>query len=255
MLLVIDIGNTNITLGVFENDERKMTARLSTQTDKTGDQYAVELISILTIHKIDIKDLSGCIVSSVVPSISNSLKKACRLIGIKTPMFVGPGVKTGLDIKIDNPAQLGADLVVGAVAAIEKYPLPCIILDLGTATTLSVIDKNGAFLGGSISAGIGISLEALNLRTSQLPDISIETPKSVIGKNSIESMQSGLVIGAACMIDGLIERIESELGQKVSIVATGGLATEVIKNCKREIIINDDLLLDGLKAIYEKNKK
>lgn len=255
MLLVIDIGNTNITLGVFENDERKMTARISTQTDKTGDQYAVELISILNIHKIDIKDLSGCIVSSVVPSISNSLKKACRLIGIKAPMFVGPGVKTGLDIKIDNPAQLGADLVVGAVAAIEKYPLPCIILDLGTATTLSVIDKNGAFLGGTISAGIGISLEALNLRTSQLPGISVETPKSVIGKNSIESMQSGLVIGAACMIDGLIERIESELGQSASIVATGGLAPEVIKNCKREIVINDDLLLDGLKAIYEKNKK
>lgn len=255
MLLVIDIGNTNITLGVFENDERKMTARISTQTDKTGDQYAVELISILNIHKIDIKDLSGCIVSSVVPSISNSLKKACRLIGIKAPMFVGPGVKTGLDIKIDNPAQLGADLVVGAVATIEKYPLPCIILDLGTATTLSVIDKNGAFLGGTISAGIGISLEALNLRTSQLPGISVETPKSVIGKNSIESMQSGLVIGAACMIDGLIERIESELGQSASIVATGGLAPEVIKNCKREIVINDDLLLDGLKAIYEKNKK
>lgn len=255
MLLVIDIGNTNITLGVFEKDERKMTARISTQTDKTGDQYAVELISILNIHKIDIKDLSGCIVSSVVPSISNSLKKACRLIGIKAPMFVGPGVKTGLDIKIDNPAQLGADLVVGAVAAIEKYPLPCIILDLGTATTLSVIDKNGAFLGGTISAGIGISLEALNLRTSQLPGISVETPKSVIGKNSIESMQSGLVIGAACMIDGLIERIESELGQSASIVATGGLAPEVIKNCKREIVINDDLLLDGLKAIYEKNKK
>lgn len=255
MLLVIDIGNTNITLGVFEKDERKMTARISTQTDKTGDQYAVELISILNIHKIDIKDLSGCIVSSVVPSISNSLKKACRLIGIKAPMFVGPGVKTGLDIKIDNPAQLGADLVVGAVAAIEKYPLPCIILDLGTATTLSVIDKNGAFLGGTISAGIGISLEALNLRTSQLPGISVETPKSVIGRNSIESMQSGLVIGAACMIDGLIERIESELGQSASIVATGGLAPEIIKNCKREIVINDDLLLDGLKAIYEKNKK
>ncbi|MBQ7128996.1 MAG: type III pantothenate kinase, partial [Clostridia bacterium] len=156
---------------------------------------------------------------------------------------------------IDNPAQLGADLVVGAVAAIDKYPLPLVILDLGTATTISVIDKQGSFLGGPICAGIGISLEALTSKTSQLPGISIETPKSVIGKNSIDSMKAGLVIGSACMIEGLVERIEDELGEKVSIVATGGLAAEVVKNCKKEIEINDDLLLDGLKLIYEKNKK
>ncbi len=255
MLLVIDIGNTNITLGVFDGDKKRMTARISTQADKTGEQYAVEIITILGLHKIEVENLDGCIVSSVVPALSNAFKKVCKLLGINNPIFVGPGVKTGLNIKIDNPAQLGADLVVGAVAAIDKYPLPLVILDLGTATTISVIDKQGSFLGGPICAGIGISLEALTSKTSQLPGISIETPKSVIGKNSIDSMKAGLVIGSACMIEGLVERIEDELGEKVSIVATGGLAAEVVKNCKKEIEINDDLLLDGLKLIYEKNKK
>ena len=255
MLLVIDIGNTNITLGVFDGDEKKMTARISTQTNKTGEQYAVEIMTILWLHKIKAEELKGCIVSSVVPALSRAFKKACGLIGIEEPLFVGPGIKTGLNIKIDNPAQLGADLAVGAVAAINKYPLPLVILDLGTATTISVIDKEGSFLGGPICAGLGISLEALTSKTSQLPGISLETPKSVIGKNSIDSMKAGLVIGSACMIEGLISRIEEELGEKVFVVATGGLAAEVVKNCKREIIINDDLLLDGLKFIYEKNKK
>ena len=212
-------------------------------------------MNFLNIHEINREDLDGCFVPSVVPSLKNAFKRACNLIKIQKTLFVGPGVKTGLDIKIDNPAQLGADLVVGAVAAIKKYPMPCIILDLGTATTISVLDKNGSFLGGPICAGIGISLEALTSRTSQLPGISLETPKSVIGKNSIDSMKAGLVIGSACMIDGLIERIEDELGQKATIVATGGLAPEVVKNCRRDIIINDNLLLDGLKAIYEKNVK
>ena len=255
MLLVVDIGNTNITLGVFDGDENKMIARMATEKSKTADQYAVDLNNVLNIHEINREDLDGCIVSSVVPSLTNAFKRALKILKIEKTLFVGPGVKTGLDIKIDNPAQLGADLVVGAVAAIKKYPMPCIILDLGTATTISVLDKNGSFLGGPICAGIGISLEALTSRTSQLPGISLETPKSVIGKNSIDSMKAGLVIGSACMIDGLIERIEEELGESATIVATGGLATEVVKNCKRDIIINDNLLLDGLKAIYEKNVK
>lgn len=255
MLLVVDIGNTNITLGVFDGDENKMIARMATEKTKTADQYAVELLNVLNIHEINREDLDGCIVSSVVPSLTNAFKRACNLIKIQKTLFVEPGVKTGLDIKIDNPAQLGADLVVGAVAAIKKYPMPCIILDLGTATTISVLDKNGSFLGGPICAGIGISLEALTSRTSQLPGISLETPKSVIGKNSIDSMKAGLVIGSACMIEGLIDRIEEELGEKATIVATGGLAPEVVKNCRRDIIINDNLLLDGLKEIYEKNVK
>ena len=253
MLLVVDIGNTNITLGVFDNDERKMIARMATLVNKTADQYAVELIQILNIYDVSKEDIDGCIVSSVVPVVTNAIKKALSLIKVKKTLFVGPGVKTGLDIKIDNPAQLGADLVVGAVAAIKLYKMPCIILDLGTATTLSVLDKNGAFLGGPICAGVGISLEALTSKTSQLPQISVETPKSVIGKNSVDSMKAGLVLGSACMIDGLIERVENEIGKVATVVATGGLAPEVVKNCKKDIIINDNLLLDGLKAIYEKN--
>mgnify|MGYP004469341061 FL=1 len=255
MLLVVDIGNTNITLGVFDNDERKMIARMATLVNKTADQYAVELIQILNIYDVSKEDIDGCIVSSVVPVVTNAIKKALSLIKVKKTLFVGPGVKTGLDIKIDNPAQLGADLVVGAVAAIKLYKMPCIILDLGTATTLSVLDKNGAFLGGPICAGVGISLEALTSKTSQLPQISVETPKSVIGKNSVDSMKAGLVLGSACMIDGLIERVENEIGKVATVVATGGLAPEVVKNCKKDIIINDNLLLDGLKAIYEKNVK
>lgn len=255
MLLVVDIGNTNITLGVFDNDERKMIARMATLVNKTADQYAVELIQILNIYDVSKEDIDGCIVSSVVPVVTNAIKKALSLIRVKKTLFVGPGVKTGLDIKIDNPAQLGADLVVGAVAAIKLYKMPCIILDLGTATTLSVLDKNGAFLGGPICAGVGISLEALTSKTSQLPQISVETPKSVIGKNSVDSMKAGLVLGSACMIDGLIERVESEIGEVATVVATGGLAPEVVKNCKKDIIVNDNLLLDGLKAIYEKNVK
>mgnify|MGYP004678821693 FL=1 len=255
MLLVVDIGNTNITLGVFDNDERKMIARMATLVNKTADQYAVELIQILNIYDVSKEDIDGCIVSSVVPVVTNAIKKALSLIKVKKTLFVGPGVKTGLDIKIDNPAQLGADLVVGAVAAIKLYKMPCIILDLGTATTLSVLDKNGAFLGGPICAGVGISLEALTSKTSQLPQISVETPKSVIGKNSVDSMKAGLVLGSACMIDGLIERVENEIGKVATVVATGGLAPEVVKNCKKDIIINDNLLLDGLKVIYEKNVK
>ena len=255
MLLVVDIGNTNITLGVFAGEERKMIARMATEKTKPADQYAVELVNVLGIYGISRSDLDGCIVSSVVPSLTTAFKRACDLIKIEKTLFVGPGVKTGLDIKIDNPAQLGADLVVGAVAATKLYSMPCVILDLGTATTISVLDKNGSFLGGPICAGIGISLEALTSRTAQLPGISLETPKSVIGKNSIDSMKAGLVIGSACMIDGLIERIENELGEKATIVATGGLASEVVKNCKRDIVINDNLLLDGLKIIYDKNVK
>ena len=253
MLLVIDIGNTNITLGIFDNDNRVFTARLATDVSKTGDQYAVELVNILNLNGVKIEDIDGCIVSSVVPVLQRAFKKTCSFIRADRTIFVGPGVKTGLNIKIDNPAQLGADLAVGAVAALNKYPMPCIILDLGTATTISVLDKDGAFLGGTISAGIGISLEALTTRTSQLPQISVETPKSVIGRNSVDCMKAGLVLGTACMIDGIIERIEDELGDTATVVATGGLAPEVIKNCKRDILLDDDLLLDGLKAIYEKN--
>lgn len=255
MLLVIDIGNTNITLGVFNDENLTVTARIATDRNKTGDQYAIELQNILKIRGVDINEIEGCIVSSVVPPLNRAFKFACKLVCNAEPIFVGPGVKSGLNIKIDNPAQLGADLVVGAVAAVNQYPMPCIILDLGTATTISVLDENSDFIGVSISAGIGISLEALTSKTSQLPQISVETPKSVIGKNTVDSMKAGLVLGAVAMIDGLIDRIEDELGQTATIVATGGLAKEIIESSKRDIILSNNLLLEGLRLIYLKNKQ
>ena len=167
--------------------------------------------------------------------------------------MLGPGVKTGLNIKIDNPAQLGADLVAGAVGALEEYTMPCVVIDLGTATTLSVIDRNGAFLGGTIAAGVRLTLKALTENTAQLPSIPIEAPRSVIGANTVDSMQSGLVFGTAAMLDGLLDKIEEELGETPTVVATGGLAAEIIAHCRRNIIYNENLLLDGLRAIYEKN--
>ena len=255
MLLTMDIGNTNINIGLFKGDNLALSVRLGTERQKTDDQYAMDFTNIFVMHKIDFNDIDGVVISSVVPEITESVTNAIKKLTGKDALILSPGVKTGLNILIDNPAQLGADLAVGAVAAKSKYSLPCVILDLGTATTISVLDKDGAFLGGQICAGLNISLEALNNKTSQLPGISLDTPKSVIGRNSIDCMKAGLVIGTACMIDGLIDRIEEELGQKVSVVATGGLAGEVIKNCKRKIELNDNLLLDGLREIYFKNKK
>lgn len=253
MLLTVDIGNTNITLGAYDNNLLKFTARLSTQTWYTADQYAVEIKNILSLYDIDITEIEDAIISSVVPpvsqSISNAISKLCHIV----PLMLGPGVKTGLNIKIDNPAQLGADLVAGAVGALDSYTMPCVIIDMGTASTISVLDKNGTFLGGVIAAGVRLTLKALTENTSQLTSIPIEAPKSVIGTNTIECMQSGLVYGTAAMIDGLLESIEKELGESPTVVATGGLSKQIIEHCKKTIIYNENLLLDGLKVIYEKN--
>lgn len=255
MLLTIDIGNSNITLGIFDGDDLKFVSRLATERGKTADQYAIELRNIFHLYDISTHELSGSIISSVVPELAIALKKAMTLLTGKPPMVVGPGIKTGLDIRIDDPSQLGADLAVGAVAAIAKYKMPCVIYDLGTATTISVLGKNGEFLGGTISAGIGISLNALTNSTSLLQQVSIETPKRVIGTNTVESMQAGLVFGTASMLDGMTNRILNTLGTDATLVATGGLAPEIIKNCEHEIIFDDNLLLDGLKIIYEKNQR
>ena len=167
--------------------------------------------------------------------------------------MLGPGVKTGLNIKIDNPAQLGADLVAGAVGAIDEYTMPCVIIDMGTASTISVLDRSGAFLGGAIAAGVRLTLKALAENTAQLPSISIEAPSAVIGSNTVECMQSGLVYGTAAMLDGLLDKIEQELGETPTVVATGGMSKEIIPHCRRNIIYNENLLLDGLRIIYEKN--
>ena len=253
MLLTIDIGNTNITLGLFRDTLLCCTARLATDVLKTSDQYAVEIKDILELHGETIAEVEDCIISSVVPAVGASVSSAVTLLCDTVPLMLGPGVKTGLNIKIDNPAQLGADLAAGAVGALAEYTMPCIIIDMGTATTLSVLDKNGAFLGGSIASGVHLTLKALASGTAALPSIALTAPKAVIGTNTVECMQSGLIFGAAAMLDGLIDRIEDELGQSATIVATGGLSKEIIAHSKKEIIYNENLLLEGLRLIYEKN--
>lgn len=255
MLLVLDMGNTNITIGVFEGEKLRLESRIATNLKKMEDQYAVELFDILRLYDLNAHDFNGAIISSVVPPLNNVIRRAVQKVTGVAPMIVGPGTKTGVNIRIDNPAQLGADLLVGAVAAIEQYGAPCIIWDLGTATTVSVVDKDGLFRGGAIMAGVGVALDALSSRTSQLPQVSLEAPDKVIGGNTIASMQSGAVFGTASMIDGMCDRIETELGYPATVVATGGLGSEVSRQCRRKVIYDDNLLLSGLYIIYERNKK
>ena len=254
MLLAVDIGNTNITLGGFEGETLRFQARLHTDAHRTGDQYAVELRDVLDLYGFTLPDITDAAICSVVPELSRTFQGVVRRLFGVSPLLLGPGVKPGMRICLDDPAQLGSDLAAGAVGAIAKYPLPCIICDLGTATTISVVDKDGSFLGGVICAGMGITLEALTSRTALLPHVSIERPASVIGRNSIASMQSGLVLGTAAMLEGLAQRIEEELGQRCTLVATGGLAHEIKACMRRELILDEHLLLDGLRLIYEKNR-
>jgi len=255
MILAIDVGNSNIVLGGIDKEKIHFLSRLSTDSQKTEDEYAVIILSILQMNGVDGGDFDGAIISLVVPPLISTLHNAVEAVIGKAPLIVEPGTKTGLNILIDNPAQLGADLVAGAVAAISKYPRPLVIIDMGTATTFSVVDKNSNMLGGFIFPGVRVSHDALISRTSQLPRIPLEAPPKVIGKNTINSMQSGLVFGTAAMVDGMLDRIEVELGCKTTVIATGGLAHTIVPHCRREIICDDNLLLEGLLIIYEKNIK
>lgn len=255
MLLCFDIGNTNITIGGYKDDNLAFTARLATDIRRTSDQYAIEIRDIIHIYEIERSEITDAAICSVVPTVGSAIAKAINQLFGFEPMILGPGVKTGLNIKIDNPAQLGADLAAGAVGALAKYPYPCIVIDLGTATTLSVIGKNGEFMGGAIAAGIKLTLDALSTKTAQLPMVGLEAPSKVIGSNTVDCMKSGLIIGAASMIDGMITRIERELGCEATVIATGGLAPMVVNFCDHEITLDDNLLLDGLRVIYNKNRK
>ena len=253
MLICIDIGNSNITIGTFKGEDLQFTARLATDTRRTSDQYAIEISDIISLYNVDLNSITEAAISSVVPTVGSAIEKAIKRLFNITPIVLGPGIKTGLNIKIDNPAQLGADLAAGAVGSLAKYPTPTIIIDMGTASTISVLGKNGEFLGGVIAAGVKLTLDALTSRTAQLPSVSIEAPKKVIGTNTADSMRSGLIIGQSAMIDGLITRIERELGETATVVATGGLAPDVVSECDHEILIDDNLLLDGLRIIHNKN--
>lgn len=254
MILAVDIGNTNVTLGIYKEDKFVLTARLATEQGRTSDQYAIDIKDVLALHGEDYRSIEGCVISSVVPSVGDAIARGIKALCGISPMVLGPGLKTGLNIKIDNPGQLGADLAAGAVGALIKYPTPSIVIDMGTATTISVLGKNGEFLGGAIAAGVRLTLKALFENTAQLPSVNIEAPKSVVATNTVDCMKSGLVYGAASMIDGLIERIEDEQGKMAAVVATGGLSKEIIRHCKYDIIYDENLLLDGLISIYKKNK-
>lgn len=254
MILAIDIGNSNVVLGCFDGTEILFTERVSTNQTATDLEYAANMKMAMDMHGIKPDDIDGAIISSVVPSVTNTFKAAVEKYIKVEVKVVGPGIKTGLSITIDNPAQLGSDLVVDAVAGINEYPTPMIVIDMGTATTLSVIDKNKNYIGGMIMTGMSVSTDALINRTAQLPKFAFEKPKKVIGSNTIDCLKSGIMYSNACAIDGAIERIEEELGERCTVVATGGLAGVIVPLCRRDIILDDDLLLKGLMIIYNKNK-
>lgn len=254
MILAIDIGNTNIVIGCCDDEKIYFIERLSTNILKTELEYAISFKNVLEIYGIDPAQIEGGIISSVVPPITNIVRSSAEKVLGKPMKIVGPGVKTGLNILMDNPAQVGSDRIVNAVAAINEYPVPLIIIDMGTATTFCVVDEKKNYIGGMILPGVRISLDALTSRTSQLSRISIEAPKKTIGKNTIDCMKSGIIHGNAACIDGMVSRIERELGQKATILATGGLAKKIVPYCEQEIIIDDELLLKGLRLIYNKNK-
>ncbi len=255
MILAIDIGNSNIVIGGVKDDDILFEARLRTENTKTSDQYCVDLKILLDVYRVAIADIEGAIIASVVPQVLNSMQTAVKKLTGKQCLVVGPGLKTGLNIRIENPSQTGADLVVGCVAALREHKPPMIVVDMGTATTMVVLDETGALIGGSISPGIRISMDALTERTALLPGLQLDRPKKAIGRNTIDCMRSGIMMGSACMLDGMIDRMEEELGQKTTVVATGGIAKFVLPLCKREIVYDKDLLIKGLVALYRENTK
>lgn len=256
MLLAIDIGNSTTGVGLF--DEQKnlcFLASLDTDNRKTADQISVDLMNLFTLYHYDFRDVTGAILCSVVPSLNFMMEKALtRLLG-RPPMVVGPGVKTGLNIRVTIQTQVGADIVADAVAALEKFQPPIICIDMGTATTISVISEGRNYEGGLFLPGVHVSLESLSRRAALLPDISIQYPKGLIGKDTEECMRSGIVYGTAAMLDGLIDRIcEMFRGQEVSVVATGGNAPMIVRYCRNPVIYDQNLLMEGLWTIYQKNK-
>lgn len=255
MIIAIDVGNTNIVLGCLDSEYTYFTARLSTDVQKTSDEYALMIRNLFHLHGIDRHGVEGAIISSVVPALSVPLQEAVRLVTGKIALIVGSGLKTGLNIRMDNPATLGADLVVDAVAALAEYPKPIFVFDMGTATTLSVIDERGSYIGGMIMPGPVVSLNALANNASQLSHVDLETPQKIIGQNTKDCMRSGAVYGHAAMVDGVIDRAEEELSMKATVVATGGVAPVIVAQCQHKIILDNTLMLKGLLILYRKNTK
>lgn len=255
MILTIDIGNSNIVLGGVRDQEIVFEARLRTEVTKTSDQYCVDLKILMEVYGVSNQDVEGTIIASVVPQVLNSMRTAIQKLTGKVPLVVGPGLKTGLNILLENPGQTGADLVVADVAALREHKPPLIVIDMGTATTMSVLDKNGAHIGGCIIPGVKISMDALTDRTALLPGLQLDQPKRAIGRNTIDAMRSGIMLGTACMLDGMVERMEEELGCKTTVIATGGIAKFAVPLCRTPMIYDKDLIIKGLAALYRDNKR
>lgn len=255
MILTLSVENTNLVMGCFDGDVLRFTSRLAADRNKTGDEYAISFKSILDMHGIRREQITGSIVASVVPALIREIMEALRLTLGKEPLLVGPGVKTGLNILSDNPAALGSDLVVNAVAATNEYPAPLIVIDLDTATTLLAVNEKKAFVGSIIAPGVSISARALAESCDQLPQITIEPPRELIGRNTVDCMKSGVVFGIAAMLDGMVDRMERELGGDCCVVVTGPMADVIVPHCRREMTADPTLLLKGLRRIYEKNNR
>lgn len=254
MILTLDIGNAEIVLCCVEAGRRLCRFSLSTDRARTADEYAALMRLLAQQHGIELADAEGSIAASVVPELTGVLSDAVRRSTGKAPLLVGPGVKSGLNIRMDTPTELGGDLVAAAVAALERYPLPCIFVDMGAASAVGVIDGNGNYVGGLICPGVSLSRATLAKNASQLPDVSLETPRRVVGKNTRDALRSGLIHGTAAMLDGVAARVEKELGAACTVVVTGESARAVLPCCeRRDIVYDEDLVMRGLWSIYCRN--
>lgn len=255
MILTVDISNTSVNFSVMENDKAVFSFRLSSDKSRTADEYSALMALSAQQRGIDLKAVDGAIVSSVVPTLTSVMESAVETASGRRPIVIGPGVKTGLNIRLDDPTELGGDFVSAAVAALEQYPLPCVIIEMGTATAMGILDSAGSYIGGIICPGPMVSQVALARGAAQLSNVSISPTPQVICKSTDTCMQSGIVHGSAAMIDGLLDRIEDELGQPVTVVVSGDWADTIIPHCKREMIVDKELLTRGMCMIYRKNHK
>ena len=253
MLVAVDIGNTNIVLGFLDGDPIAGTYRITTKANHTSDEYGLFLTEFLRMSGFQPSDVDDVIICSVVPKVMHSFRSSIVKFLDIDPMVVGPGIKTGMNIQMDNPKTVGSDQIVDAVAASHEHPLPLVVIDMGTATTLCTVDKKGNYIGGVILPGLKVSLNSLSSKTAQLPYISLEVPSHVIGKNTIDCMRSGIIYGNVDMIDGILDRMALELGEVPTIIATGGLSRFIAPLCRHNIIVDDALLLKGLLILYRKN--
>ncbi len=253
MLLTADVGNTNIKLGLFDGDELRHKMRFSTDPSKTSDEFAVVLYTFFQVYRIDVSEIGASIISSVVPKVTQPLREAIKIVTGKKSYVIGPGLKTGMDLKIDRPETLGGDIVCGCVGAYEKYGGPLIMVFMGTATVLAYVDENFAYRGGVIAPGVGISLDALTQNGALLPSVDLRAPKNVICTNTVDCIRSAMTYGSACMLDGLIDKFSVESGADCRVIATGGLAKSIICNCRHEITYDENIILDGLNVIFRRN--